>query len=130
VVPGTGLKSMIHMPVWLPNPAAACWSTSASTGGNTTTVPGSSERSLADSVTGRFPAVYRAGHGYCWSWMCHGPREPPIGLASDARGEVCEQQVHDDLFFDGHQVIKHRGQQVRVPQSSCLSSRRREPFWT
>ncbi len=57
-------------------------------------------------------------------------RDILAGLASDACGEVCEQQVHDDLLFDGHQVIKHRVHQVRVPRSSCLSSRRREPFWT
>jgi hypothetical protein len=59
-----------------------------------------------------------------WQWTCHGPREPLTELASDACAEVCEQQVHDDLFFDGHQVIKHRVQQVRVPRSSCLSGRR------
>jgi hypothetical protein len=63
---------------------------------------------LTASVTGRFPVVCRARQRYCWSWTCHGPLEPPTELASDACGEVSEQQVHDDLFFDGHQVIKHR----------------------
>jgi hypothetical protein len=45
-------------------------------------------------------------------------------LASDACGEVCEQQVHDDLLFDGHEVIKHRVHQIRVPRSSGLPGRR------
>jgi hypothetical protein len=116
---------MIDVAVWLLSSlAVANWSTSASTSGETTVVPGSSEGGLADSVTGQFPSVHRAGHGYCWSWMCLDPREPPTELASDACGEVCEQQVHDDLLFDGRQVTKHRVQQVRVPRSSCLSGRR------
>jgi hypothetical protein len=115
---------MSDVPVWLPNPAAASWSTSASNSGDTTTVLGISERGLAASAIGRFLVVYRAQQRYCWSWTCHGPLEPPTELARDSCGEVCEQQVHDDLLFDGRQVILHRVQQVRVPRGSCLSSRR------